>query len=108
MRASGRNDSIAVPASAATHLLAVGAIAVLCLGMMTRVALGHTGRPLVLPRSALVAYLVLLVALALRVAAAWRPVLLDPSAAAFALAFVLFLVGYAGPLLRPRADGAPG
>ncbi len=99
---------LAVPASAATHVVAVGGIAVLCLGMMTRVALGHTGRPLVLPRSAVAAYGALLTALALRVAAAWRPALLDPSAAAFALAFLLFLVGYLGPLVRPRVDGTPG
>lgn len=98
----------ALPATSATHLLAVGAVAVLCLGMMTRVGLGHTGRPLVLPRSAVVAYVTLLVALVLRIAAAWRPALIDPSAGAFALAFLLFLVGYLGPLLRPRVDGAPG
>ncbi|OGQ12691.1 MAG: hypothetical protein A2138_11530 [Deltaproteobacteria bacterium RBG_16_71_12] len=107
-RGAARLLPAAVPPSAATHLLAVGAIAVLCLGMMTRVALGHTGRPLVVPRPAIAGYLVLLAAVGLRVAAAWWPALLDASATAFALAFVLFLASYLVILVRPRADGAPG
>lgn len=97
-----------VPPSAATHLLAVGAIAVMCLGMMTRVALGHTGRPLLLRRPALAGYLLLLAAAGLRVAAAWWAVLLDASATAFVLAFALFLASYFSLLVRPRADGEPG
>lgn len=107
-RGAARLAPDVIPPSAATHLLAAGAIGMLCLGMMSRVALGHTGRPLLVPRVAVAGYLVLVVALVLRVGASWRPALLDPSAASFALAFLLFLAGYAVPLVRPRVDGAPG
>ena len=94
--------------SVAMHVLAVGALATLCLGMMTRVSLGHTGRMLELPRGVAGAYHSLLTALVLRVGAAWVPALLDAAALFFALAFLIFFVRYAPLLLRPRADGAPG
>ena len=44
--ARGLADLGLVPATRAQHLLTVGAIGVLCLGMMSRVVLGHTGRAL--------------------------------------------------------------
>ena len=94
--------------SVATHVLSIGAIATLCLGMMTRVALGHTGRLLAVPRPAVAGYVALMVALVLRVAAAWRGALLDAAAVSFALAFVLFLASYLTVLVRARPDGAPG
>lgn len=98
----------ALPVSVAMHILALGALSTLCLGMMTRVALGHTGRPLDVPRMAVGGYHSLLTALALRVGAAWVPALLDPAVLFFAIAFLLFFASYLKVLLRPRPDGAPG
>jgi len=97
-----------VPATIAVHVLAIGAIAVMCFGMMTRVALGHTGRALVVPRSAVAAYATLVAALVARVIAAFFPSALVAAALLFALACTLFLVGYARVLVSPRVDGKPG
>lgn len=97
-----------VPSSAASHVLAVGAIAVMSLGMMTRVALGHTGRRLTVPRTAVAAYAALLGAAFARVVAVWWPPLLDFAGALLALGFALFLVAYLPVLVAPRVDGKPG
>ena len=99
--------------SAATHLIAVGGIGVLTLGMMTRTALGHTGRPLRLPRSMLPAYAAMLLAAVLRVAAAWpgeapSAPLLHAAGTAFALSLLLFVARYGRWLVSSRADGLPG
>ena len=99
--------------AAAVHLIAVGGICVLTPGMMTRTALGHTGRPLRLPGSMLPAYALMLLAALLRVAAAWpggtlAAPLLHAAGGAFALSLLLFVVGYGRWLLSSRADGLPG
>ena len=53
--------------SAATHLYTVGGIGVLTLGMMARVALGHTGRALIAPKVVAFGFVLLLAATAIRV-----------------------------------------
>lgn len=94
------------------HVLALGGIALMSLGMMTRVSLGHTGRPLQPPRSTFVLYAALFVATVARFLASFIPsaafALWWVSAGGFALAFVGFLVVYAPVLVSPRADGKPG
>jgi uncharacterized protein involved in response to NO len=100
-------------ASAWLHALTAGGFATMILAVMSRAALGHTGRPLVTPRATVAAYVLLTLAAALRVLA---PALPDPaylpllSAAGllWALAFLLFLKDYAPILALPRADGQPG
>jgi uncharacterized protein involved in response to NO len=94
----------------AAHVLTVGALCTLILAMLTRVALGHAGRPLIAPPLAVAAYGALTAGALLRVfgpsligSAAW-----EPSAGLVALAFILYLVAYAPILLTPRADGKPG
>lgn len=95
--------------SAALHCVTVGGIGLLTLGMMTRTALGHTGRPLVLPKSMVAAYSLMLAATALRLAAALVPGFytggIHASAACFALGFGLYAWQYGPWLIRPRADG---
>lgn len=97
--------------SGALHCIAVGGVGVLTLGMMTRTALGHTGRPLKLPRSMVVAYGLMLAATGLRLAAALPgPLaggLLVASGTCFALAFLLFAWLYGPWLISTRADGLP-
>ena len=95
--------------SAALHTIAVGGIGLLTLGMMTRTALGHTGRPLKLPPPLYSAYLLILLATLLRVTASlplpYSGMLLIPSALCFACGFILFIYRYGPWLIRPRADG---
>lgn len=100
---------VAMPLSAAVHAFAVGGIGTLTLGMMARVAWGHSGRDIARPPRALGAIFLLLVAAALaRVGAAY----LIPgaymastlfAAAAWTTAFALFLVTYYKVLTGPRA-----
>jgi uncharacterized protein involved in response to NO len=45
-----------MPETAAIHLLAVGAVGVLTLAVMSRAALGHTGRPLVVAPAMALSY----------------------------------------------------
>jgi uncharacterized protein involved in response to NO len=96
-----------VPASLGIHALTAGAIGTLTLGMMTRVALGHTGRPLVPPTLAVVAYGLVSVAALTRLFGAIYPSVAAWSAAAilFSLAFASYVVSYAPMLVRSRVDG---
>jgi uncharacterized protein involved in response to NO len=83
------------------------------LAVMTRVSLGHTGRPLVLPRGAVGSYLLVHAGAATRVLAALapgasQPTLLLVGGLLWAAAFGLFAVLYAPILVRPRIDGEEG
>ncbi|NBD96220.1 MAG: NnrS family protein [Gammaproteobacteria bacterium] len=94
------------------HALGPGAMGVLILGVMTRVALGHTGRPLELPRGAAAAYALILTAAGVRLVTAldwlpWRGGVMVSTLAWFA-AFAVFLCLYLPILASPRADGRPG
>ncbi|MCX7055823.1 MAG: NnrS family protein [Proteobacteria bacterium] len=95
------------------HALTIGAITGMVMAVMTRAALGHSGRPLVLAPSIAVAYLLLSAAALLRVfglgALGLRyPLVLTLSGLLWLGALILYLVVYAPILLRPRADGRPG
>jgi uncharacterized protein involved in response to NO len=112
-----RGFAILVPGiltpSIATHVLTIGGIGVLTLGMMCRVSLGHTGRELALPSSAVVAIVLLVFAILARVGTpllvpAWYVPGLIVAASLWAAAFALFLSGYFVILISPRVDGRPG
>ena len=102
-----------VPAVLATHALTAGAVGGLTLGMMTRTARGHTGRPLTTGRAELAAYLLVQAAAVVRVL---LPLALPGayaaavsiSAALWSAAFLIFTVTYFPVLSRPRIDGRPG
>lgn len=102
----------ALPASLRQHALALGAVATLILGVMSRVAMAHTGRPLQLPRAVCVSYWAMIGATILRLLAAlgWMDYRtgVTLSAVSWILAFGLFVVFYAPILSQPRADGRPG
>lgn len=94
------------------HAAGIGAMASLILGVMARVALGHTGRPMVLPRGMVIAFVAVQLAALLRVLTAlgtiqWRLGVMV-SGTLWVLAFALYLWRYAGILGRPRADGKAG
>jgi len=95
--------------SAALHALTVGALGTMILAVMTRVALGHTGRPLRAPGLIIGAYGAISLAALLRVlaplfASAYSHLLLL-SGLAWIAAFGLFVWVYAPILIRPRLDG---
>lgn len=95
------------------HAYAVGGMGVLTLGMMARVALGHTGRNMQLTTPWMAGSFALVAGAALvRVVG---PMLMFPpqwviglSGALWVTAFVIFVWVYAPILLRPRVDGRPG
>lgn len=95
------------------HVLAVGALGLMTLGMMTRVSLGHTGRRIVAGKATTLAYLLLAAAVVVRAAgafagpSAWRAWMLV-AASLWVLAFTMFLFVYSRMLLAPRPDGRPG
>jgi uncharacterized protein involved in response to NO len=95
------------------HALTAGAFATMILAVMTRASLGHTGRPLAVPRSITIAYLLLTLSALLRVfgvAAFPERYLLTVTLAGLAwiLCFGIFVVVYAPILWSPRADGKLG
>ncbi|NKE64459.1 NnrS family protein [Ramlibacter sp. RBP-2] len=99
--------------SAATHALTVGAIGGLIIGMITRTARGHTGRPLQADRYETACYLMVLLAALVRVfVPLFAPALLLQavvwSAVLWSAAFGLYFVRYWPVLTRPRLDGRPG
>ena len=97
-----------LPRTAALHLLTIGGISGMILAMMTRVALGHTGRPLVVARPIAVAYILLALAAVLRSFGPLLPgpymAMIDTAALLWVAAFSLFLAVYAPILTGPRAD----
>ena len=111
LRACAAFDLVSV--TIADHALTVGGIGSLTLGMMTRIARGHTGRPLVAGNAEVTVYVLMLSCAAVRVLV---PLLLpqfylDAVIAAGALwvvAFLVFAGSYAPILWRPRADGRAG
>jgi uncharacterized protein involved in response to NO len=103
----------AIPPSIATHAITVGAIGSLTLGMMARVSLGHTGRPLVAPRPVTWAFGAITAAafsrvIAPLVAPGWYLRELAAAGALWTAAFLLFLVAYSRVLVSPRVDRRPG
>lgn len=94
------------------HAMGAGAAGTLIIGVMTRVSLGHTGRPLQLPRGAVSMYWAIVLAGVTRILVA-TPLLdyrlgLSVSGVLWSLAFALFVVFYWTILTRPRVDGRFG
>jgi uncharacterized protein involved in response to NO len=97
----------------AVHALTVGAIGGMTVGMMTRTARGHTGRPLVADRFEVACYVLVALAAAIRV---FGGMLLPGAYVAtvvvsgicWSAAFALYAVRYWPVLSRPRLDGKPG
>ncbi|MES2098477.1 MAG: NnrS family protein [Pseudomonadota bacterium] len=104
-----------VSVSAGVHALAVGATGGLVIGMITRTARGHTGRPLRVSRAEVAAYALVLAAALLR---ALMPLIapnsvphavpLIAAAGAWCSAFALYLWVFTPWLLSSRLDGKDG
>ncbi|MBC7950675.1 MAG: NnrS family protein [Rhodospirillaceae bacterium] len=102
----------ALPVSAAVHALTAGCIGTMILGVMSRAALGHSGRPLVLSKAVVAAYGLVSLGAVLRVVAPLLPNgqigLTHAGGTFWALAWVLFVIVYLPIVIRPRADGRAG
>jgi uncharacterized protein involved in response to NO len=96
-----------VPESAALHALTAGVVTTMMLAMMTRAALGHTGRALTADSATVAIYLLASGAAAARVIASLAPTLLLPLVAVAGslsiAAFALYLASYGPKLCRGRA-----
>lgn len=102
-----------LPASAAFHALAVGTISGLIVGMITRTALGHTGRQLKAGRGELCMYIFIQAGALARLIAAidigsTREFMLNIAALSWSATFLLYLAVYGPYLLRLRLDGKEG
>ena len=102
-----------VPVSAGVHALAVGATGGLIIGMITRTARGHTGRPLKASNPEVLAYALVMTAAVLRVVLPLlAPGLLGASLIAAAVvwsaAFLIYLWQFTPWLMSTRLDGKDG
>lgn len=111
LRALAALDLVSDPI--AVHALTVGGIGGLTIGMMTRTARGHTGRPLVADRRDVACYILVMVAALVRV---FGPLALPQAylatvivaGACWSAAFIVYAIAYAPSLSRARPDGKPG
>lgn len=99
--------------SASLHAFTTGGIGVLTLGMMARVSLGHTGRPIDSVPLMTLAFIAINVTALIRVALPFfAPAIymagLTLAGLTWVFAFGLFTAIYAPMLLRPRIDGKAG
>lgn len=94
------------------HVIALAGFSVLIIGMTTRTALGHLGRPLRAGRTIVAMYGLVLAATAFRLAAlaAGEDALLwlRLAAVAWIAAFGLYVLRFLPMMIRPRADAGMG
>lgn len=105
---SGLGGVYLARAAAHVHIIGMGGFAMLIIGMVTRTALGHTGRPLALDGMMLASYWFMVLSVVLRLAALWPSAfsgsLLHATATAWIISLGLYLYRYVPILIRPRAD----
>jgi len=102
-----------VPMNHLWHLLTIGGIGGIILAMISRVSLGHTGRPLAPPKVMSIAFFMMSLAALVRV---FGPLLVpekallfyDISAFCWLIAFGSFVIKYGPMLWSARADNHPG
>lgn len=98
------------------HALAVGAMGLIIAGMITRTAMGHTGRPISASPIETTLFSLITISGISRVGAAIplfqtpdiTMILLILSATTWTLGFALYVYRYTPWLFRPRLDGKPG
>ena len=97
----------------AVHIIGIAGFSLLIIGMVTRTALGHLGRPLQTDRYMVLCYWLVLVSAILRLLALALPVpfntpTLHTAGAAWIVAFGVYLWRFVPMLIRPRVDKVPG
>lgn len=89
------------------HVIALGGLSVLVIGMITRTALGHLSRPLAVDTGMVASFFLLIAAFLLRLVAvipsslSW--IFIQLSAGAWVTAFVLYAVRFWPMMIRPNA-----
>jgi len=101
-----------IPAAVGLHALTAGATGSTIIAVMTRVGLGHTGRPLELPDRVVWCYALVHFGALARITAPFlggdQHAILLVSGVAWAAGFGLFALRYGHILTAPRPDGEPG
>lgn len=102
-----------IPSQHIWHLLTVGGIGGIILAMISRVSLGHTGRPLQSPKLMSVGFSAMILASAIRSFGPWfipekTLLFIDISGGLWIISFSLFALLYGPMLLKARLDGRPG
>ena len=111
LRALAAWDHVGAPL--ATHALTIGVIGGMTIGMMTRTARGHSGRPLVADRYEVACYVLIQLAALARVFGGmvfpdfYRATVVL-SGLCWSSGFALYAIRYWPILTRPRLDGKPG
>jgi len=103
----------AVPHSLAIHALTIGAMGCAIIAMITRTALGHTGRPLVAGRCEIASYWLMIAAAIVRVfgplfASGTTAVWIDIASMCWSAALIAYLLRYVPYLTTSRIDGKAG
>lgn len=92
------------------HVIGLAGFSVLIIGMVTRTALGHLGRPLKADGLIVTCYVLVIAAAVFRLLALWPTELasaaLHASALTWVLAFALYLWRFFPMMIRPRPDQA--
>jgi uncharacterized protein involved in response to NO len=101
------------PRAASIHAFGVGAVGGMIIAMITRTALGHTGRPLRAGIPETLAYVLVHAGAVARLLASLAPtlgyaVLVDLSGALWSAAFLIYFCAYLPALLLSRPDGKAG
>lgn len=111
IHSSGLAAGVLARSAVHVHIIGMGGFAVLIIGMLTRTALGHLGRPLALDASMLISYYLMVASVVLRLAALWPSWasgwLLQAAASCWILAMALYLWRFVPMLIRPRYTAAP-
>ena len=102
-----------IPPQFTLHAFSLGAIGVLTMGMMARVSLGHTGRPLKVGPGMAIAFAAVNLAAVTRgllpiLHPQWFSQLVILSGGLWLIAYAIFSVVYVPILLQPRLDGKSG
>lgn len=99
-------------ASAAYHAITVGGMGVMILSMISRVSLGHTGRPIVASPIMTLSFVLMMCAFVVRVLSSfslgYSHSLMLIAGGLWVLAYGIFVVTYFPILFRSRVDRKPG
>jgi uncharacterized protein involved in response to NO len=102
-----------IPPQFTLHAFSLGAIGVLTMGMMARVSLGHTARPLKVGNGMAIAFAAINLAAVARgvlpiLYPQWFVLLVVLGGALWIAGFAIFTIVYAPILMQPRLDGRAG
>lgn len=109
----GLSGFIGLMPSLGIHAWTVGGISILIYAMISRVSLGHTGRPIKASKLIVSGYIILNISAITRVfmplyMPEWYVQAIFYSACFWIFAFILFIFQYWKILISPRVDGKPG